>query len=138
MPAADSIHDAVKNALVKDGWTITDDPYTIEYEEITLFADLAADRPIAAERAGNKIVVEVKSFLPPSPIQDLKLALGQYEVYRGLLELTAPDRKLYLAVSESIHASFFTQKAIQVLVKRFDLALLVVDVSAEKVVTWTS
>ena len=29
MSAKDAIHDAVMNALVKDGWTITDDPYTI-------------------------------------------------------------------------------------------------------------
>ena len=41
MPAADIIHDAVKNALVKDGWIITDDPYTIKYEDLTLFADWA-------------------------------------------------------------------------------------------------
>jgi len=26
MPALDLYHDTVKNALIKDGWTITDDP----------------------------------------------------------------------------------------------------------------
>jgi hypothetical protein len=66
VPTRDIIHEAVKNALVKDGWTITADPYTIEYEDVTLFADLGAERPLAAERAGRKIVVEVKSFLSPS------------------------------------------------------------------------
>ncbi len=50
--AKDIIHDAVKNALIKDGWTITHDPFTIAYEEVSLSADLAAERPIAAERAG--------------------------------------------------------------------------------------
>ena len=58
----------------------TADPYIIEYEDVTLFADLGAERPLAAERAGRKIVVEVKSFLSPSPIHDLKSALGQYEL----------------------------------------------------------
>ena len=77
MATIDAIHGAVKNALIKDGWTITADPYTIRYEEVILFADLAAERPIAAERAGRKIVVEVKSFISPSPIHDLKIALGQ-------------------------------------------------------------
>jgi hypothetical protein len=57
MARLDKIHNAVKNALVKDGWDITDDPYTIRYEEMTLQADLAAERTIAAERAGRKIVV---------------------------------------------------------------------------------
>jgi hypothetical protein len=31
MPAKDIYHDAVKNALIKDGWTITADPYYIIY-----------------------------------------------------------------------------------------------------------
>ena len=26
MPAKDAYHDAVKRALIKEGWTITDDP----------------------------------------------------------------------------------------------------------------
>jgi len=134
----DAIHGAVKNALIKDGWTITADPYTIRYEEVILFADLAAERPIAAERAGRKIVVEVKSFISPSPIHDLKIALGQYALYLGFLELTEPDRKLYLAVSDTVHASFFTQKAIEVIVQRYQLPLLVVDIEIEEIVTWTS
>lgn len=99
MPKLDLIHNAVKNALIKDGWVITDDPYMIQYRRTTLYADLAAGRPIAAERDGQKLVVEVKSFVGASKIQDLKEALGQYDIYRYLLEETAPDRKLYVAIS---------------------------------------
>ena len=50
MAAADVIHDAVKNALIKEGWTITDDPFTIRYEDALLYADLAAERVLAAQR----------------------------------------------------------------------------------------
>lgn len=132
------IHNAVKNALLKDGWIITADPYTIRYEEVILFADLAAERPIAAERSGRKIVVEVKSFISPSLIHDLKNALGQYSLYLGFLELTEPDRKLYLAISETIHTSLFSQKAIQMIVRRYQLPLLVVNVEAEEIVAWTN
>lgn len=63
MPAKDTYHHAVKNALLKDGWTITADPYLIKYEDAELYADLAAEKPIAAERQGQKIVVEIKSFI---------------------------------------------------------------------------
>ena len=63
MAAKDMIHDVVKNALIKDGWTITHDPYLIEYEEVRLSADLGAERPIAAERGNEKIVVEVQGYL---------------------------------------------------------------------------
>ena len=61
-PAKDTYRHAVKNALLKDGWTITADPYFIQYEDAELYADLAAEKPIAAERQGQKIVVEIKSF----------------------------------------------------------------------------
>jgi len=41
MPAKDLYHEAVKNALIKDGWTITADPYPIEFEDAELYPDLA-------------------------------------------------------------------------------------------------
>ena len=123
---------------VKDGWIITADPYTIRYEEVMLFADLGAERPLAAERAGQRIVVEVKSFLGPSPIHDLKLALGQYSLYLGFLELIDPERKLYLAISDKTFADLFMQKAIQVIVQRYQIPLLAVNVETEEVVSWTS
>lgn len=64
----------------------------------TLYADLAAELPLAAEQNGQKIVVEVKSFTGYSVIQDFKEALGQF-YYLRLLMRVAPAYKLYLAVS---------------------------------------
>ena len=62
MSARDTIHIPVKNALIKDGWNITADPFTIQYDDVTLSADLAAtEQPIGAERGERKIVVEIKS-----------------------------------------------------------------------------
>ena len=86
MPKLDIIHKAVKNALIKDGWIITDDPYIIEYRKTKLYADLGAERPIAVQRNEQKLVVEVKSFVGTSKLQDLKGALGQYDIYRYLLD----------------------------------------------------
>ena len=82
MPKLDIIHNSVRNALIKDGLVITDDPYVIQYRKTTLYADLGAEQPMAAERYGQKLVVEVKSFIGASKIQDLKEALGQYDIYR--------------------------------------------------------
>ncbi|MEG5033437.1 element excision factor XisH family protein [Microcoleus sp. AT3-D2] len=42
---------------------MTADPYFIKYEDAELYADIAAEKPIAAERQGQKIVVEIKSFI---------------------------------------------------------------------------
>lgn len=136
MPTPDLIHDAVKNALVRAGWTITADPYTIEFEEIRVFADLAAERLLALDRGEEKIVVEIKSFVGRSPIHDLEVALGQYALYQGFLEVTAPERKLYLAIPDDVYADVFAQRAVQHIVERYRLALIVVNVRAEEITQW--
>ena len=136
MPKLDLIHNAVKNALIKDGWNITDDPYVIQYRKTTLYADLGAERPIAVERLGEKLVIEVKSFIGASKIQDLKEAIGQYDIYKYLLEEIAPERKLYIAVSAIAYKSFFTQDVIQLIISKHQLPLIVVDTEAEEVKQW--
>ena len=136
MPRADSIHSAVKNALIKDGWTITADPYVIEYEEIKVFADLAADRLLAVERGDQRIVVEIKSFVGRSPIHDLEVALGQYALYLGLLEVTDSERKLYLAISEDVYDDLFRQGAFQLILRRYQVPLIVVNVRTEEIIAW--
>lgn len=136
MPKLDIIHNAVKNALIKDGWSITDDPYVIQYRKTVLYADLGAERPIAAERDGQRLVVEVKSFIGASKIQDLKEALGQYDIYRYLLEETAPDRKLYIAISNVAYNTFFTQDVTQLILNRHQLPIIVVDLETEEIMQW--
>ncbi len=126
----------MKRALIKDGWTITDDPFVIEYKKTKLYADLAAERPIAAERGGQRIVVEVKSFIGTSKLQDLKEALGQYDIYLYLLEATEPDRKLFVAVSEKAYKEFFSQETIQLIINRHGLPLIVVSLEKEEIVKW--
>jgi hypothetical protein len=136
MARLDLIHHTVKDALIKDGWIITADPYIIQYVDVKLFADLAADKIIAAERAEQKIVVEVKSFAQASQIHELQAALGQYEIYRGFIEVIEPERKIYLAISEDVFEQFFSRSAIQFIIKRFQVSLLVVDLDKEEIVKW--
>ncbi|WP_265278398.1 XisH family protein [Nostoc sp. KVJ3] len=107
MPAKDLYHDAVKNALIKDGWLIIADPYIIKYEDAELYADLAAEKPIAAERQGQKIVVEIKSFVGKSQMYDFHSALGQYIVYRNLIQVSEPEYNLYLSIDDIVYFNFF-------------------------------
>lgn len=62
MSAHDLYHNAVKSALVKDGWTITHDPFTITFGRRDVYVDLGAERMIAAEKGNERIAVEIKSF----------------------------------------------------------------------------
>ncbi len=78
MPAKDIYHETVKTALIADGWTITDDPYIIEYGGVDLYVDLGAEKLIGAQKENQKIAVEVKSFLRSSVISDFHQALGQF------------------------------------------------------------
>lgn len=136
MPAKDIYHDAVKQALIKNGWTITADPYIIRYEDAELYADLAAERPIAAQRQGRKIVVEIKSFIGRSLMYDFHAALGQYIVYRNLIQLTEPEYILYLAIDRLVHQEFFQRKSIQTIVKQNQVLLTIVDTDIEEIVQW--
>jgi hypothetical protein len=99
MPAKDIYHDTVKNALIKDGWTITHDPFTLEFKSVHLFADLAAEKAIDVEQVERAIVVEIKTFNSLSLITELEKAIGQYNIYRLFLKLNNNDRKLFLAIN---------------------------------------
>ena len=69
-------------------------------------------------------------------IQDLKEALGQYDIYRYLLEETAPSHKLYVAVSAVAYKSFFNQDVIQLILHKHQLPLIVVDIEVEEIIQW--
>jgi hypothetical protein len=57
----------------------------------------------AAERGTEKIAVEVKSFISPSPISDLEKAWGQFFLYARALQKRDPERRLYLAIRQNIY-----------------------------------
>lgn len=136
MPAKDICHEAIKNALIKDGWKILADPYTIKFQEIQLFADLLADKTLELERNGQKIVVEVKSFISRSVMREFETALGQYIIYRIFLKKILPDSTIYLAVSKNIYKFFFVQKAISLIIQETNLSLIVVDLNKEEIIKW--
>lgn len=57
MPAKDVYHYAVKFALIKDGWEILKEDYTLEYGGDRLYVDIAAEKSIVAEKQGRNILV---------------------------------------------------------------------------------
>ncbi|NEQ24703.1 MAG: hypothetical protein F6K28_37470 [Microcoleus sp. SIO2G3] len=81
MPARDLYHVNFKNALMRDGWTITHDPLILKLGKKDLYVDLGAMQLLAAKKAERKIAVEIKSFTGRSDVDDLEKALGQYVLY---------------------------------------------------------
>ncbi len=138
MPAKDIYHDAVRNALIKDGWTITHDPLVLKWGPKDLYVDLGAERLVAAEKAGRKIAVEIKSFVSPSEVEDLENAVGQFILYHDVLNRTEPNRELYLAIREAIFVDVFAEPLGQVLLENRRVRLVVFDPQAEVILKWVS
>jgi len=136
MPAKDIYHDIVCNALIKDGWTITDDPLILKIGKRSAFVDLGAEKLIAAERDSEKIAVEIKSFLSPSPINDLENAWGQFFMYARTLQKRDPNRLLYLAVSRNTFEDLFQEEAGKLLLEEPGFRIMVFDVKSEEIVQW--
>lgn len=136
MAAKDIFHDAVKAALEKEGWTITHDPLFIRIGGVEMYVDLGAEKLMAAEKDGQKIAVEIKSFLSPSTISEFHTAVGQFLNYRLALEEQERERLLYLAVPLEIYDTFFALPFVQLVVKRYQIQLLIYEATAEEIVKW--
>ena len=137
MPAKDIYHNAVKNALVKDGWIITHDPLHIGFGGFDFFIDLGAENLIGADKNGKKIAVEVKSFVGTSSLTEFHLAVGQLLNYRLVLKQEEPDRILYLAISEYVYDTFFKTIFGQLAAEGHKLKLIVFDELQEEITRWT-
>jgi hypothetical protein len=102
--AKDIYHEAVKQALIKDGWLITDDPLTLlSRDEGGIQTDLGAEKILTAEKGLTKIAVEVKSFVNPSIVHDFLKAIGQYQGYSVVIKKKEMGRIMYLAIPSFIY-----------------------------------
>jgi len=134
--AKDKFHHAVKNALIKEEWTITDDPLFLQFGGVDLFVDLGAEKMIAAQKDNRRIAVEIKSFLGASLISEFHTALGQLMSYRLALKQKDPQRALYLAVPLDVYNTFFKLEFSQVAIEDYQLKLIVYDQDEEVIIRW--
>lgn len=136
MPAKGIFHDAVRHALEKESWVITHDPLFIRYGGIDMYIDLAAEKIIAAERNGEKIALEIKSFTGASATTEFSTALGQFLKYQLALEEEQPERTLYLAIPLDTDRSFFSLELPRRLVQRYHVHLMIYEPENEVIVRW--
>ncbi|HYX12850.1 MAG TPA: XisH family protein [Nostoc sp.] len=136
MPARDIYHNAVKNALVKEGWIITDDPLHLKWGQKDMYVDLGAKQLLAAEQGSKKIAVEIKSFISPSEMADLKDAIGGFIMYRAVIHRLEPKRTLYLAVRDSVFTALFEEPIGTLLIETENLKLLVFNPETERIIQW--
>ncbi|NEP51930.1 XisH family protein [Moorena sp. SIO2C4] len=131
----DRFHNAVRTALEKENWVITADPYQLSVGGVDFEIDLAAEL-IAAERAGEKIAVEIKSFIGRSLVSDFHTALGQCINYQFALNEVDSQRNLYLAIPETIYQSFFQRRFVKSVIDKTQINLLIYDQTQEVIRQW--
>jgi hypothetical protein len=136
MPAKDIYHNAVKNALIKEGWIITNDPLHLKWGQKDMYVDLGAKQLLAAEQGTKKIAVEVKSFVSASEIVDLKSAIGGFFLYRALMSRLEPDRILYLGIRDAIFTALFKELIGKLLMESVNVNLPVFNRETERITQW--
>ena len=136
MPAKDVYHDTVKNALIKEGWTITSEQLLIRFGGFDMYIDLGAEQVIAAQKAEQNIAVEVKSFVSGPFISEFHTAIGQVMNYRSALKRIDPNCVLYLAVPRAIYKTYFTRPFVQAVIEDYHIKYIVYHVEKEEVVKW--
>ena len=136
--AKDLYHDAVRNALEKDGWTITHDPLRLLDKDNNLDyeIDLGAEKLLVAEKGVEKIAVEIKSFLKTSLAHEFHGILGQYITYSDALEFLESDRKLILAIPDFAEERLEKHPFLKHLIKKYQVKILVYDAYKEIILSW--
>ncbi|MCB0517416.1 MAG: fatty-acid oxidation protein subunit alpha [Lewinellaceae bacterium] len=137
MPKRDKYHDAVRTALEKDGWTITDDPLTVPTPDFDFYIDLGAERNlIGAEKGGAEIAVEIKSLLRNSYFYDFYQALGQFMIYRLAMNKKGMNMPLFLAVPNLAFEALFQVSIFKESLAHYSVHILVFDENEKIILQW--
>lgn len=138
MSAKDKYHEHVKEALIKDGWEITDDPYVLQYEKgkERYEIDFGAEKIFAAQKGSQKIAVEVKSFLSGSVLYDYHSAVGQYMNYKINLDEFEAARVLFLAIPQPAYKLLSKKKLATLSMKKLALKIFTFDIEKKEIVQW--
>ena len=111
---------------------------TVSVGKTDLLIDLGAERIVAAERDGERIAIEIKSFVKLSLIQDLKETVGQFVIYEGALAESEKHagRTLYLAIRNETYDPVFEEPIGEMLLRPSHLRLIAFDPDLEVVTLW--
>jgi XisH protein len=133
--AKDKYHEQVREALEKEGWTITHDPYKIMIGRRRGYIDLGAEI-IGAEKDNQKIAIEIKSFIGVSDLDQFEDALGQFLIYLFALKRIEEDRILYLAIPREFYENFFSDPFFVELSVHYQVKIVVYDESKSIIKKW--
>lgn len=135
MPAIDNCEPQVINALQKVGWIVTQQPFAIRINPKEL---VYADLHLSHNQLDYAIiVVEVKCFSDNrSHLDQFYHAVGQYLIYRQILNLKPMKVDLYLSVPSTIYQTFFKRISVQAVIDEIAMKMVIIDLEREEVIEW--
>ena len=137
MPKKDNFHDAVTNALSKDGWKITNDPLFVPTEGgVNFFIDLGLEQIIGAEKNGRNIAVEIKSFDATTPVYSFYEILGQYLMYQMALGEQSSPWELYIAIADLGFKKLDDAPIFNKAIQKYELKFIIFDPISQTILQW--
>ena len=137
MPKRDAFHNIVRTALEKENWVITDDPLFISTRNsINFFIDLGIEKIIGAEKDGNRIAVEIKSFDEESAFYGFYEILGQYLIYLLALEEQTQPFELYIAISNEGYNKLSDAPIFNKAIQKYGLQFIIFEPFTQTIVAW--
>ncbi len=134
--ARDKFHQEVRQAIEKEGWNITDDPLSLKIGRIPVQIDLGAEKLLGAERNGEKIAIEIKTFGIASFISAFHDAVGQYIVYREALEELEDKRTLFLAIPKDTYDEYGEEPLVQRVFTNNRINIIVYEPNSKIITSW--
>ncbi|MDX2075270.1 MAG: element excision factor XisH family protein [bacterium] len=135
MPAIDICQPQVIRALEKDGWNVQQSPFHLADERRSIFVDALMIKGINGTRQ-QLLLTEIKCFSQiNSMTHDLYSAIGQYLIYRALLQKTQNSIPLYLVVPLFAYETIFDNAVMRV-ISETAINLIVVNLDMEEIVQW--
>jgi hypothetical protein len=137
LPKKDKFHETVKIALEKEYWHITNDPLFVPTKGgNNFFIDLGAERFIGAEKDGESIAVEIKSFSGNSPMYSFYEILGQFLVYKIALREQAKTWALFIAISDIGYKKLEESPILNTAMKEYELKFVIINALSQSVIEW--
>lgn len=137
MSRRDLYHDIVVEALIADGWTITNDPLTLPIDDTNVQIDLAAERQLVGAKKGKHLIaVEIKSYVGQSVINEAKSLLGQLHLYSALLKIHDPERELVAAIPRLFHKKLEKSPMLYDIIDVTGVKKIIYDEREKRILLW--
>lgn len=117
------------------GWTVGTKPVTVRSDARKIFIDAGASRQVNGS-IQQIMLIEIKCFPDrDSTTEELYIAIGQYIVYRAVLQDRQIDIPLYLAIPEDVYEEVF-DSTIQRGMRDNKIKAIIVNLDTEVIAAW--